>query len=278
MLSAIPWSELAYLVAALLAGGVATGILAGLLGVGGGGIIVPVLYEVFRIIGVSEDVRMQVCVGTSLAIIVPTAVRSYRAHQARGTVIPGVLAIWRLPAIAGVVVGATLAGFVKGWVLQAVFIALVCVLATKSFAGQTHWRLGDALPGKTAMRISGFFIGMASSMVGVAGGGLSTIFLSLYGVPIHAAVATSAGLGIFIPLPGVIGYAIAGWPHLSQLPPLSLGYVSLLGFVCMAPVSALTAPIGARMAHALPRRTLEIGFGVFLLLIAARFLVEIVAG
>lgn len=276
MLSAVPLNEIAYLVLALLVGGAATGILAGLLGVGGGGIIVPVLYEVFRIIGVSEDVRMQLCIGTSLAIIVPTAFRSYKAHQARGAAIPGVLAAWRIPAVLGVVAGSTIAGFVRGWVLQAVFVALVTVLATKSIAGRTDWRIGDGLPGKTALRISGFFIGMASSMIGIAGGGLSTILLGLYGVPIHAAVATSAGLGMFIPLPGVVGYIVAGWHHMDQLPPLSLGYVSVIGFVCMAPVSALTAPLGVRMAHALPRRALEIGFGVFLLLIAARFLVAII--
>lgn len=107
--------------------------------------------------------------------------------------------------------------------------------------------------------------------------GLSTILLTLYGVPIHAAVATSAGVGIFIPIPGVLGYAITGWPHLSDLPPLSLGYVSVIGFALMAPVSTLTAPLGARLAHRLPRRGLEVGFGAFLLAVAARFLLAILS-
>ncbi len=277
MLATIPWSEILILCGALLAGGVASGILAGLLGVGGGGIIVPVLYEVFRIIGVSDDVRMQLCIGTSLAIIVPTSIRSFQAHKARGLVVPGLLKVLGPPAVIGVALGSAIAGMVNGKILQGVFIALSVVLAARSISGRTDWRLGDQLPGKATLRIWGFFIGMASSMVGIAGGGLSTILLTLYGVPIHAAVATSAGVGIFIPLPGVLGYAISGWPHLPDLPPLSLGYVSVIGFALMAPVSTLTAPIGARLAHRLPRRGLEVGFGAFLLAVAARFLVAILS-
>ncbi|MGU3493802.1 sulfite exporter TauE/SafE family protein [Xanthobacteraceae bacterium A53D] len=278
MLTAVPWTELAYLAAALIVGGIASGILAGLLGVGGGGILVPVLYEVFRIIGVSDDVRMQLCIGTSLAIMIPTSWRSYKAHKARGQVIPGLLKMWFLPAVAGVIAGSAIASVVPGAVLQGVFIVVAIILATKNILGRTDWRIGDGLPGRTMVIVSGFVIGMASSMIGIAGGGLATILLSLYGVPIHAAVATSAGVGMFIPIPGVIGYAVFGWPHMADLPPLSVGFVSVLGFICMAPVAALVAPIGARMAHALPRRALEVGFGVFLLLIACRFLVAILWG
>ncbi|OYY85099.1 MAG: hypothetical protein B7Y61_07975, partial [Rhizobiales bacterium 35-66-30] len=124
----------------------------------------------------------------------------------------------------------------------------------------------------------GFFIGLAASLIGISGGGISSIILGLYGVPIHAAVATSAGIGMLIPIPGIIGYAVAGWPHMSDLPPFSIGYVSALGFACMAPVSALTAPFGARLAHRLSRRTLEMGFGLFLLVMALRFLIAIILG
>lgn len=275
MLASVPWSEIVALVLALVAGGIATGILAGLLGVGGGGIIVPVLYEVFRVLGVSDDVRMQLCIGTSLAIIVPTSWRSYQAHKARGQVIPGLLKVWAVPAVAGVIAGSALAGVVPGKVLQGVFSVVAILLAAKSLAGRTEWRVGTGLPGKMVMRISGFVIGMVAAMIGVAGGALATILLTLYGVPIHAAVATSASLGMLIPVPGVIGYALAGWPHLDDLPPLSIGYVSVLGFACMAPVSAFAAPLGARLAHALPRRALEIGFGLFLLAVALRFLYAI---
>ncbi|MFG1395833.1 sulfite exporter TauE/SafE family protein [Roseixanthobacter pseudopolyaromaticivorans] len=278
MLSSVPWSELAYLTLALLAGGVVTGLLAGLLGVGGGAVIVPVLYEVFRIIGVPEDVRMQLCVGTSLAIIVPTSLLSYRAHKARGAVMQGVLKIWSLPAILGIIAGSAIAAFLDGWILQAAFVVIASLMGLKALLGRADWHLGTQLPGRTAMWGYGFFIGLAASLIGISGGGISSIILGLYGVPIHAAVATSAGIGMLIPIPGIIGYAIAGWPHLPELPPLSLGYVSLLGFACMAPVSAVTAPFGARLAHRLSRRTLEMGFGLFLLIMALRFLVAIILG
>lgn len=276
MLSSISWGDLAGLCLALLAGGVLTGLIAGLLGVGGGGVMVPVLYEVFGFMGVEESVRMQLCVGTSLAIIIPTAITSYRAHQKKGAVLPGVVKRWRLPAIAGILTGSVIAAWVPGFVLQAVFVVVVSVLGVKSLIGRNDIRIGEALPGPGLMAAYGFGIGLASSLVGISGGGIATNILLLYGVPIHAAVGTSAGIGIFIPLPGVIGYAAAGWPHMAALPPLSLGYVSVLGFALMAPVAALFAPLGARLAHRLSRRHLEIGFGAFLLLVAARFVVAIV--
>ncbi|MFG1400546.1 sulfite exporter TauE/SafE family protein [Xanthobacter sediminis] len=275
MLSSIPWGELATLCLALLAGGVLTGIIAGLFGVGGGGVMVPVLYEVFGVMGVEESVRMQLCVGTSLAIIIPTAITSYRAHRKKGAVLPGVVKRWRVPAIVGILTGSAIAAWVPGWVLQAVFVVVVGMLGLKSLMGRNDIRIADTLPDSRAMGAYGFGIGLASSLVGISGGGIATNILLLYGVPIHAAVGTSAGIGIFIPLPGVIGYAVAGWPHLSELPPLSLGYVSVLGFVLMAPLAAMFAPMGARLAHRLSRRHLEIGFGVFLLLVAGRFLAAI---
>lgn len=278
MLASIPASEIALLIVAMLVGGVLTGLLAGLFGVGGGGVIVPVLYEVFGALGVEDTLRMKLCVGTSLAIIIPTALASHRAHAAKGAVLPGVVKTWRLPAVAGILTGSAIAAFAAGWVLQAVFVAIISLLGIKSLIGRNDIRIADHLPGAATMRGFGFFIGLASSLVGISGGGLSTNILLLYGVPIHAAVATSAGIGVVIPIPGVIGYAIAGWPHLADLPPLSVGYISLIGIVCIAPVAALVAPVGARLAHRLSRRKLEIAFGVFLMLVASRFLVAIFYG
>ncbi|MFG1358351.1 sulfite exporter TauE/SafE family protein [Xanthobacter pseudotagetidis] len=274
----MPWNEIAFLCLALLAGGVLTGLLAGMFGVGGGGVMVPVLYEVFRAVGVDESLRMQLCIGTSLAVIIPTSYMSYRAHAARGAVLPGVLATWRLPAIAGMLTGTAIAAVVNGWVLKAVFVGLIGVLGIKAIMGRDDIRIADGLPGKGALRTIGYFLGLAASLVGISGGGVATNILLLYGVPIHAAVATSAGIGMIIPIPGVIGYAVAGWPHLSDLPPLSLGYVSLIGFVCMAPLSMVFAPMGARIAHRLPHRKLEIGIGLFFLAIAARFFISLIWG
>jgi uncharacterized membrane protein YfcA len=125
------------------------------------------------------------------------------------------------------------------------------------------------------MTASGFTIGLASSLMGVSGGSLSNIVLTLYGKSIHNAVATSSGLGVPITIVGTVGYIVAGLPHEALLPPLSLGFVSLIGLVLMAPLSSLTAPYGARLAHRLSRRTLEIAFAIFLLLVSLRFLVSL---
>jgi len=278
LLASISWNEIAALTLALLGAGVLTGLIAGMLGVGGGGVMVPVMYEVFGALGVDDSVRMQLCVGTSLAVIIPTAVTSYHAHKKKGAVLPGVVRQWRTPAIIGIITGSTIAAFMPGWVLQAVFALVVGLLGAKSLSGRNDIRVGDRLPSPRLMAAYGGMIGLASSLVGISGGGIATNILLLYGVPIHAAVATSAGIGIFIPLPGVIGYAVAGWPHLAQLPPLSLGYVSVLGFVLIAPLAAVFAPVGARLAHRLSRRHLEIGFGAFMILIATRFLIAIFWG
>jgi uncharacterized membrane protein YfcA len=263
--------ELLFLAAAIAAAGVVTGILAGLFGIGGGAVIIPVLYEVFRLIGVSEALRMQLCIGTSLAIMVPTTLRSYRAHRARQSGVPGVLRLWVLPAVAGVAVGSAIAAVAPSGFFKAAFAVIAGLIAAKLLFGQEGWVLGSDLPGRPAIAAYGFLIGLGSSLMGISGGSLGTIVLTLYRVPIHRAVATAAGVGVPITIAGTIGYTLAGLRYQDTLPPLSVGFVSLIGLVLIAPVSSWVAPLGARMAHALSRRSLEIGFGVFLLLAAARF-------
>jgi uncharacterized protein len=268
--------ELALLAAAILVGGVITGILAGLFGIGGGAVIVPVLYEVFRILGVPDEVRMQLCVGTSLAIIVPTTIQSYRAHRAKGAVIENIVRQWALPAIVGVGVGSVLAAFAPGAVFKLAFVVIASVIAATLLFGRESWRVADALPGRVAMAGYGFLVGLCSALMGVSGGSVSNMVLTLYGKPLHNAVATSAGLGVPITIAGTVGYMLAGLPHQALLPPLSIGFVSLVGLVLMAPVSSFTAGYGARLAHALSKRRLEIAFGIFLLAVSARFLASLI--
>jgi uncharacterized protein len=272
----VPAGELALLAVAIMAGGVVTGLLAGLFGIGGGAVIVPVLYEVFGILGVADGVRMQLCVGTSLAIIVPTTVRSYLAHRAKGAVLPRIVRVWALPAVAGVAVGSLAAALAPGALLKLAFVLVAGVIAAKLLLGRESWRIASELPGRVAMAAYGFLIGLSSSMMGVSGGSISSMVLTLYGKPIHAAVATSAGVGVPITVAGTLGYVLAGLPHQPSLPSLSIGFVSLIGVALMAPISAATAPLGARLAHALPRRQLEIAFGVFLLAVGLRFLASLV--
>lgn len=267
--------DFAGLAAAILAAGVVTGLLAGLFGIGGGAVIVPVLYEAFRHLGVPEGVRMQLCIGTSLAIIVPTALRSYRAHRARGLVIPEVLRVWTVPAVIGVVLGSLAAAFAPADLFKAAFAAIAGLIAAKLLIGRDGWVLGSDLPGTPAMRVYGFLIGVGSSLMGISGGSLVTMVLTLYRKSIHQSVATASGLGVPITLAGTVGYCLAGLPYERLLPPLSLGFVSAIGLVLIAPVSSFVAPLGARLAHRLERRWLEIGFGLFLLLVAIRFVLSL---
>jgi uncharacterized membrane protein YfcA len=276
MFFSVGLNEIIWLAAAIVGGGVITGLLAGLFGVGGGSVIVPVLYEVFRTLGVPEEVRMQLCVGTSIAIIVPTALRSYLAHRARGLVIPRVIRLWAFPAVVGVACGAVIAAFAPAAVFVLAFVVIASFIAVKLLFASDRWNLGNDLPDAVPMALYGFAIGLGGSLMGVSGGALSTIVLTVYGKPIHNAVATSAGLGVPITIAGTVGYILAGLPHQAILPPFSLGFVSLIGLVVMAPVSSFIAPYGARLAHRLSRRTLEIAFGCYLLLVSLRFLVSLI--
>ena len=267
----VPGSELAWLAGAIVVSGVVTGILAGLFGIGGGAIIVPALYEVFRILGVPEEIRMQLCIGTSLAIIVPTTIRSYRAHRERGEGIREVVRLWAVPAVVGVATGAALAAFAPGIVFKIAFVVIISFIAIKLLFGRERWRIADELPGRAAMTFYGFLVGLCSSLLGISGGSVSNTILMLYGRPIHNTVAISAGLGVPIAIAGTVGYVIAGLRYQALLPPLSIGFVSIIGVVLMAPVSSFVAAYGARLAHALSRRRLEVVFGLFLLAVALRF-------
>jgi uncharacterized protein len=266
--------ELLGLAAAVAGAGIVTGILAGLFGIGGGAVIVPVLYEVFRAIGVPETLRLQLCIGTSLAIIVPTVLRSYQAHRAREAVSAAVLRAWTVPAVIGVAIGSVLAAFAPPVLFKVAFAVIAGLIAMKLLFGRESWALGGDLPGRRAMIAYGVVIGLGSSLMGIAGGSLATMVLTLYRVPIHRAVATSAGLAVPITIAGTIGYAMAGLRYQSELPPLSVGFVSVIGLVMIAPVSSWVAPLGARLAYRLSRRSLEVGFGLFLLIAAARFVAD----
>jgi uncharacterized membrane protein YfcA len=272
----LPLAELATLCVWIVGGGAITGFLAGLLGIGGGGIIVPVLYEIFRVLDVPEDVRMQLCIGTSLAIIIPTAIRSSLAHHARGAVSRPILRRWLIPILVGVGMGSLLAAFAPAWLLKLLFALIAGTIGVKFLFGRDSWRLGSELPAWPLMSVYGFIIGFYSSVMGVGGGSVAITIMTLYAVPIHTAVGTSAALAVLISLSGIFGYILAGWPHMAVLPPLSLGYVSIIGLVLMAPVSALTAPLGARVAHQLSKRHLELALGVFLTLVALRFVIALI--
>lgn len=276
--------ELLVIVVALGAAGALTGLLAGVFGVGGGAVIVPVLYEFFHALGVPDEMRMPLCIGTSLAVIAPTSIRSFRAHRKQGAVDMSILKLWAVPVVAGVVMGGFIARYAPETLFKTVFVVVAGISAVKLLGARESWRLGKDIPGNVVMRVYGWLIGVLSSLMGIGGGQLSSLFMTFYGRPIHQAVATSSGLGPLIAVPGAISYIFAGWGKAAAWPdivllqwPYALGYVSLLGLVLLFPVSMLTAPLGARLAHSLPKRKLEIAFGLFLLAIALRFLWSMIA-
>ena len=244
MLLGVSLHEILWLALALVVGGMISGVLAGLFGVSGGSVIVPVLYEAFRVLGVPEDVRMQLCVGTSIAIVVPTTIRSFIAHRSKGAVIPGVIRQWALPAIIGVACSAAIASFAPAAVLTVAFVLVASFIAFKLLFAGDRWNLGKELPGPLPMRLYGFAIGFFGSLMGVSGGAISTIILTIYGKPIHNAVATSSGVAVPITIAGAIGFMLAGLQHQAELPPLSLGFVSLIGLAVTAPVASSSRPTG----------------------------------
>jgi uncharacterized protein len=269
----IPVNELAVLAVAVAGGGVLTGLMAGLFGIGGGAVIVPVLYEVFGALGVSEEVRMQLCIGTSFAVIVPTSFRSYFTHRSKNLALEDVVQRWTLPAIAGVATGAAVAVVAPASVFKEAFAVIAAVIAAKLLFGRASWRVANDLPRGPLLSLFGYLIGLASSLMGVSGGSVANIIMMLYGKTIHTAVATSAGLGVPIATVGTIGFMLAGLPRQELMPPLSIGYVSLIGFIVMAPVSSYMAGFGAGLAHKIPPRHLEMIFGLFLAAMAVRFMI-----
>jgi uncharacterized membrane protein YfcA len=274
-MNALPGNEIITLAIALVLAGGLTGLLAGLFGVGGGAIIVPILYQTFIAVGVPDDVRMPLTVGTSLAVIIPTAITSYLAHRKKGAVDEIALRLWALPCVIGVVLGSALATFAPAALFKIVFAAVSAAIGIRLLVGKQE-NIAKDLPRPLAMRIIGFVIGILSALMGISGGMLTNMAMLMFGRTIHQAVATSAGLGVFISIPGAIGYALAGWPHMNELPPLSIGYVSLPGAVLLAAMGMWVAPLGARLAHAIARRRLELAFAVYLLTMSARFIVALV--
>ena len=275
LFGSLPAADLAWLVGALIIGGVVTGILAGVFGVGGGAVIVPVLAEIFDRLHVAPAVQMHLAVGTSLAIIIPTSIRSYYSHRARGSVDREALSAWFVAAPAGAIAGAAVAGYIPSDALKIVFVLFGLFMSANLLFGRDDWRLAEKMPGKAGMAAWGFGIGALASLIGIGGGGIATLVLAAYGMTIHRAIGTSAGLSAVVALPAAVAYAVTGLSHQAELPPLSIGYVSLLAAFSMAPVSVLAAPLGVRLAHGLSRRALRIAFGSFLGLVALRFVVDL---
>jgi uncharacterized membrane protein YfcA len=278
MIAGLNASELLELALMLVAVGALSGFLAGVFGIGGGAILVPVFYECFRLAGVPLEVRMPLCIGTSLAIIIPTSIRSYRAHRARGAVDMEILQAWWLPVLIGVIAGSVTARYAPERLFKIVFVMVAWSAAARLLLARETWKFGDDFPTGVLMKTYGFLVGLLSTLMGIGGGLFSNLLMTFYGRPIHQAVATSSALAVLISIPGALGYVYAGWPAAARFPdvaalqfPFALGYVSLIGAVLVMPTSLLTAGFGVRAAHAMSKRTLETAFGCYLLIVGSRF-------
>ena len=269
-------SELGTFALGLIISGVVSGLVAGMLGVGGGIVVVPALHVVLGLLGVDPNVNMHVAVGTSLATIIPTSISSVRSHEKREAVDWPLLRRWFAPMIGGVLIGTVIAGYVRGETLTVIF-AVVALVASAHFAfGREEWRVGSALPTGVGGALMPAAIGGVSTMMGIGGGTVGVPTMVLWGYPIHRAVGTASAFGLIISIPGTIGAVLAGW-NVHGVPPYSLGYVNLLGFLLIAPASYFVAPIGASLAHMTDRRRLRIAFAILIALTAGRMIYDTLA-
>ncbi|MES2193928.1 MAG: sulfite exporter TauE/SafE family protein [Pseudomonadota bacterium] len=275
-------AELAQLALLLVAVGALSGFLAGLFGIGGGAILVPVFYECFRLAGVPLEVRMPLCIGTSLAIIIPTSISSFRAHYLRGAVDMKILRQWWLPVVIGVIAGGITARYAPERLFKIVFVMVAYSAATRLLLARETWKIGEDFPKGPLMKLYGFVVGLLSTLMGVGGGLFLNLLMTFYGRPIHQAVATSSALAVLISIPGAIGYIYAGWPAAMSYPdvlalqlPFAIGYVSLIGAALVIPTGLLTAPLGVRAAHSMSKRTLEVAFGCYLFIVGSRFVISL---
>ena len=257
------------LAVAMLATGCVAGILAGLFGIGGGIVIVPVLEAALGFLGVDPAIRMHIAVATSLATIIPTSISSSLAHHRRKSVDLDIVRRWAVYVLIGALLGAWIASLVHSRVLALVFATLALLVAAKMVLLPETRNLTSDVPRGPLMPVIPTAIGCFSSMMGIGGGTFSVMTLSLFNVPIHRAVGTAALFGLIISLPATFGFIVTGWGDL-RLPAGNLGYVSLVGFAVIAPATVLMAPLGARIAHGLSQKRLGVLFGVFLLVVSLR--------
>jgi len=269
--------ELVLLCAAMLLTGIVGGVLAGLLGVGGGLVVVPMLDFALGFMDVDPSIRMQIAVATSLATIIPTSISSSRAHHKRNAVDMVLAKRWAPWIFIGSLAGTWVASHVHSHVLSAIFACVACLVALKLILPLDARAVARNVPAGPAIYPAPTLIGFISTLMGIGGGSLSVPILTFFGEPIHRAVGTSALFGLLIAIPGTLGFMITGHgnPH---LPFGSIGFVNLPGFALIAPATVLAAPLGVRLAHSMDKRQLTLIFGMFLLIVSVRMLISSLQG
>ncbi len=267
-------AELVFFVLALAAAGLVAGLMSGLFGVGGGAVLVPVLYQLYGALGIPELIAMQLAVGTSLGIIVPTSLRSFQSHLRHDAVDLAYLRKVAVFVVSGVLAGSLVASVISGVQLRAVFAVLALLMALKMLFDRGNVQLWEGFPPSPWLQVLTGGLGFFSVLMGIGGGVFNNILMTLCGRELHKAVATSSGVGVLIAIPGVLGFMWAGAGH-GDLPAGSIGFVNILGVLLVIPASMMMAPYGARLAHRLSRNVLQKSFALFLLLVSLRFFLSL---
>ena len=268
-------SVLLPLVGLLLVIGAFAGVLAGLLGVGGGIVLVPAFFYAFSALGYDSPQLMQVCLATSLATIIVTSLRSLNSHNKKGAVEWDILRGWGLGIVIGAIIGVAVATQLRSVVLQALFGGLgICIGVYMAF-GKSDWRLGSEMPKGAFRAVGSPIIGFLSVLMGIGGGSFGVPTMTLFGVPIHRAVATASGYGVIIAFPAVIGFLFA---DIDVAPPLTVGAVNFGAFGVVVCMTLITAPWGAALAHRMDPKPLKRVFGFFLILVALNMLRKVFWG
>ncbi|WP_413872447.1 sulfite exporter TauE/SafE family protein [Albidovulum sp.] len=253
----------------LLGIGAFAGVIAGLLGVGGGIILVPAFYYAFEGLGYEGPDLMQICLATSLATIIVTSIRSALAHNRKRAVDWTILRGWAPGIAVGAVLGVLAVSHLRTPALQAIFGCLALVVAFYLGLGRADWRLGPAMPVGAVRAVLSPLVGFLSVLMGIGGGSFGVPLMSLYGVPIHRAVATAAGFGMLIAVPSVAGFLMTG---VEGAPPWTFGSVNLPAFLVIVAMTLITAPLGVRLAHAMDPTPLRRAFAAFLAVVALNML------
>lgn len=262
---------LAQMLGLLIVIGALAGVLAGMLGVGGGIVLVPAFFYAFQTLGYGGPQLMQLCLATSLATICVTSIRSVLSHNRKGAVDWSILRSWGPGIAVGAVVGVLVASALRTEALQALFGILGMLIGAYLGLGKTEWRLGDAMPRGVRRLVMSPLVGFLSVLMGIGGGSFGVPLMSLYNTPIHRAVATAAGFGVIIAVPSVIGFLFL--PISPEFrPPLTFGAVNLVAFGVIITMTMITAPLGVKLAHSMDPKPLRRVFAVFLTLVALNML------
>lgn len=264
-----PVTEIVLLVVFLLVIGAVAGVLAGLLGVGGGIVLVPAFYYTFTHLGYDSPMLMQICLGTSLATIVFTSIRSVRAHHRRGSVDVALLRAWAPAIVVGALLGTATASILRSATLTLIFGVLALVAGLYMAFGRSQWQLAPAMPRGPRLQAYGGLLGYFSVLMGIGGGTFGVPLMTLHGKTIHQAVGTAAGLGLIIALPSTLGFLLI-WP--ANAPPWTIGAINLPAFAVVLVTLTICTPLGVRIAHAMNPAPLKRAFGVFILIVAANML------